>query len=206
MFSGIVQGVGKIIDRIDHENITTFVIALPEMAQENVTIGASVSIGGVCLTVVETDQKTIRVDAIPETLRLTTLGSLSIEDTVNIERSITFGTEIGGHILSGHIIDTACITNIDKQSRDVTYTFSLDPQYMKFIFHKGYIAINGCSLTVIDPKADGTFKVSLIPETLEKTTFGALKLFDRVNIEIDAQTQALVETVERLLPQIINPQ
>lgn len=200
MFSGIVQGVGKIVHKESRDGLVSFTVELPAVAQGNITIGASISLSGVCLTVTKTDQQTVVVDVIQETLTLTTLGSYEKGDHINIERSIGFGSEIGGHILSGHVITTATITSIEQEHEgDVRFVFSLDPAYMKYIMHKGYIAINGCSLTVIDPKPEGTFVVSLIPETQLKTTFGTARVKDSVNIEIDAQTQTIVDTIERYM-------
>ena len=132
-----------------------------------------------------------------ETLKLTTLGSLEPGHTVNFERAARIGDEIGGHLLSGHIHATASVVAILRPEDDVTLWFEVPNQWAGYIFPKGYIAINGASLT-IGEVAGNRFNVHLIPETLRATTFGAIKEGMSVNIEIDSQTQTIVDTLARL--------
>ncbi|MEK7532799.1 MAG: riboflavin synthase, partial [Patescibacteria group bacterium] len=121
-------------------------------------------------------------------------------DRVNIERSASLGDEIGGHLLSGHIMGTAEITDIDHSDNNHRVTFRAPREWMKYIFSKGFIALDGCSLTIVEvDKTASTFTVWLIPETLRVTTFGFKKVGDKVNVEIDSRTQTIVDTVQALM-------
>jgi riboflavin synthase len=139
-------------------------------------------------------------DMVPETLTRTSFRALKAEDMINAERSLKFGDEVGGHILSGHVDAVATISRLEKLEHSRVVTFHIPAEWSKYIFEKGYVAVNGASLTIthVDRKAS-TFTISLIPETLAKTTFGAAKEGDLANIEIDRTTQAIVDTVERVL-------
>lgn len=141
----------------------------------------------------------ISFDLMKETLRITNLGDIQVGDEVNVERAAKFSDEIGGHLMSGHIMTTAEIVKIltSENNRQIWFKVQ-DPTLMKYILYKGFIGIDGISLTVGEVTAT-RFCVHLIPETLQRTTLGAKKLGDRVNIEIDPQTQAVVDTVERVL-------
>ncbi|KLN97272.1 riboflavin synthase [Moellerella wisconsensis] len=201
MFTGIVQGKAPIIDIIEKPNFRTHVIKLPPELLPGLETGASVAHNGCCLTVSKIDGDNISFDLIKETLRLTNLGQLKIGSLVNIERAAKYGDEIGGHVVSGHIVTTAEIVKIFTSENNHQIWFSVhDKTVMKYILHKGFIAIDGISLTVGEV-VNNRFCVHLIPETLERTTLGAKRLGDTVNIEIDPQTQAIVETVERVLAQ-----
>ncbi len=161
--------------------------------------GASVAHNGCCLTVTEIKGNQVSFDLMKETLRITNLGELQPGDWVNVERAAKFSDEIGGHLMSGHIMTTAEIAKIltSENNRQIWFKVQ-DKQLMKYILYKGFIGIDGISLTVgeVTPTR---FCVHLIPETLERTTLGKKKLGERVNIEIDPQTQAVVDTVERVL-------
>lgn len=147
------------------------------------------------------DGDNISFDLIKETLRLTNLDQLEVGSLVNIERAAKYGDEIGGHVVSGHIVTTAEIVKIFTSENNHQIWFSVhDKTVMKYILHKGFISIDGISLTVGEV-VNNRFCVHLIPETLERTTLGAKRLGDTVNIEIDPQTQAIVDTVERVLAQ-----
>ena len=162
--------------------------------------GASVAVDGACLTVTKIDKTRVSFDLMGETLAKTTLGQLKENDRVNSERSASLGDEIGGHLLSGHITGTAEIVAIDHPENNHVVTFGVPPEWMKYIFPKGFIALDGASLTIVDvDKAAGTFTVWLIPETLRMTTFGFKKTGDRVNVEIDSRTQTIVDTVQALM-------
>jgi riboflavin synthase len=135
-----------------------------------------------------------------ETLRKTTIGTLKEDDNVNIERSARMGDEIGGHVMSGHVSTMAEIVHVEETENNKAITFKVDPEWMRFIFSKGFISLDGASLTVVDAdKTNGTFQVWFIPETLRLTRFGEKGIGDFVNVEIDPQTQVIVETVESIL-------
>ena len=199
MFTGIVQGIAPIHSVIEKTNFKTHVIKMPQELLTDLEIGASVAHNGVCLTVTKIDKDLVSFDLMTETLRVTNLGSLREGDYVNIERAMRMGTEIGGHILSGHIYCTAKVAQIIPSENNLQIRFEL-PQtdVMKYILHKGFIAVDGISLTVGEVKGR-QFSVNLIPETLQRTLIGQRRVGDLVNIEIDPQTQAIVDTVERYL-------
>ena len=199
MFSGIVQGVAPIHSITEKADFRTQVVKLPPEMRKGLAIGASVANNGVCLTVTEINDNLVSFDLMQETLRITNLGALKVGDWVNIERAMQMGTEIGGHILSGHVYCTATISNIIASENNRQIWFELpNTEVMKYILTKGFVAVDGISLTVGEVRGN-QFCVNLIPETLQRTLMGQRKLGDRVNIEIDSQTQAIVDTVERYL-------
>jgi len=197
MFTGIVQGIATVEEVTAATGLSTFAIRLPVNRVEGVNIGASVAINGTCLTVTRQAGTTLFFDAMQETLSLTTLGSLKPGDTINFERAARIGDEIGGHLLSGHIHTTASVVEILRPENNVTIWFDVPDQWARYIFPKGYIAINGASLT-IGEVVGNRFNIHLIPETLRATTFGAINEGAQVNIEIDSQTQTIVDTLARL--------
>lgn len=199
MFTGIVQGVAKIIAIDEKPNFRTHVVELPPSLLPGLETGASVAHNGCCLTVTHIDGNQVSFDLMKETLRITNLGELAVGDLVNIERAARFSDEIGGHLMSGHIMTTADVSKIltSENNRQIWFK-PQDATLMKYILHKGFIGIDGISLTVGEVTAS-RFCVYLIPETLQRTTLGNKKLGQRVNIEIDPQTQAVVDTVERVL-------
>ena len=198
MFTGIVQAQGVVTEIQAKEKFSIHIIRLPEEVLGGLSLGASVAHNGCCLTVTRIEQDLIHFDLMQETLRLTNLGQLKVGDTVNIERAAKFGDEIGGHAMSGHIMCMAEITDIIQSPNNQTVWFRLPESVLKFVLTKGYIGIDGISLTVGEVK-DDTFCVHLIPETLNRTNMGTRQVGEWVNIEIDPQTQAIVETVERVL-------
>lgn len=201
MFTGIVQGTAEIIAIEEKELFRTHTVRLPQELLPGLALGASVAHNGCCLTVTAIDGDCVSFDLIKETLRITNLGELKVGDRVNIERAAKFSDEIGGHLMSGHIMTTAEICKIVQSANNREIWFKLqDVAQIKYILHKGFVGIDGISLTVGDV-TKSKFCVHLIPETLERTTLGAKKLGHKVNIEIDPHTQAIVETVERVLAQ-----
>lgn len=198
MFTGIVQGRGTIAS-IEKENaVWTFSITLPDA--QGLQRGASVAINGVCLTATDIQGHLVAFDVIEETLKRTNLSSLSTGDEVNVERSLKMGDELGGHLLSGHIMGVGKITARTDVGEGVNMAIAAPPAMMKYIHEKGYIGLNGASLT-IGQVVDRQFKIHLIPETLRLTTFGSVQEGDTINIEIDAMTQTIVATVERIMKQ-----
>lgn len=201
MFTGIVQGTAKIVSIEEKDLFRTHIAELPEELLPGLALGASVAHNGCCLTVTAIEGNRVSFDLIKETLRVTNLGDLQEGDVVNIERAAKFSDEIGGHLMSGHIMTTAEICKIIQSENNRELWFKIqDPAQMKYILHKGFVGIDGISLTVGEV-TKSKFCVYLIPETLERTTLGAKKLGHRVNIEIDPHTQAIVDTVERVLAQ-----
>lgn len=195
MFAGIVGGKGKVAKAEWSDNRLNYVLAFPQDLLEGLKIGASVSVDGVCQTVTSIQGHLVWFDAIMETLQKTTLNALKEGDFVNLERALKLGDEIGGHLLSGHIYGTASLISIKEN----TYTFQCPQGWTKYLFEKGFIAIDGVSLTLgaVDRK-EGLFSVHLIPETLRTTSLGAKKPNSLLNLEFDSLTQVAVETIERL--------
>ncbi len=201
MFTGIVQGTATLVAISEKPNFRTHVIEMPEAMLPGLETGASVAHNGCCLTVTEIAGTRVSFDLMKETLRITNLGELAVGDVINVERAAKFNDEIGGHLMSGHIMTTAEVVKIltSENNRQIWFKIQ-DKSLMKYILHKGYIGIDGISLTVGEVTAS-RFCVHLIPETLQRTTLGSKKLGGRINIEIDPQTQAIVDTVERVLAQ-----
>ena len=199
MFTGIVQGMGRVVGIETAGGICRLTVDLGPHA-EGLEAGASVANNGACLTVSDIDGPRVRFDVIAETMDLTNLGSLSAGDPVNIERSLRFGDELGGHVLSGHVSGTATVCEIAAEGDNRTMWFDVDEPLMPYLLWKGWVAIDGASLTIsgVDREVH-RIAVSLIPETLERTTLGLVGVGDPVNIEIDAHTQAIVHTVKDLL-------
>lgn len=198
MFTGIVQGTAELVALEDRGDFRTHTIRLPEALLPGLACGASVAHNGCCLTVTGIDGDRVSFDLMQETLRLTNLGELQIGDRVNVERAARFGDEIGGHAMSGHIIGTTTVVEVIPGENNHQIWLAIHPAWAKYVFTKGYIGIDGISLT-IGEVAGGRFALNLIPETLSRTHIGTRKNGDRINIEIDPQTQAIVDTVERVM-------
>ena len=200
MFTGIVQGLVVVVGVEEDENLSRIELKMDDLAS-NIELGASVAVNGTCLTVTQvSDNGAVCFDIIKETLDTTNLGILQAGAQVNVERSFKVGDEVGGHIVSGHVTATATLSNLRAEGHDRVLTFKLADEWLRFVLHKGYIGVDGASITVssVDREA-GTFSISLIPETIERTTLGQLAIGDKVNVEVDSQTQTIVETIERVM-------
>lgn len=200
MFTGIVQARCKVLAVEKKPGLHTLQIALTPALLEGLQTGASVANNGVCLTVTQVGHDRAFFDVMEETLKLTNLGTLQAGDEVNIERSLQFGKEIGGHILSGHIHTQAKLIEVDHTNSHYDMLLELPAEWMKYVLYKGFIGINGCSLTVGDIQQN-RFCLHLIPETLRLTNLGDYQPGMYFNIEVDSQTQTIVDTVERVLAQ-----
>lgn len=198
LFTGIVQGKGKVVNVDRKPGFSSIRIQFPAGAMVAVQIGASVAINGTCLTVVSADGDVCSFDIIEESLRRTNLGKLSEGSEVNFERSAKMGDEIGGHTVSGHVHCTAQITKFEETENNRRLVFEVPQEWMKYVLEKGFISVDGCSLTVGEV-GPNWFSVYLIPETLRVTVLGDKRLGDTVNIEVEAQTQAIVNTVEKVV-------
>ncbi|RBO85013.1 riboflavin synthase subunit alpha [Marinomonas aquiplantarum] len=202
MFTGIIQGKASVQSVTQDGRNKRLEILFPEGVMLSQQLGASVAINGVCLTVAEIAHDVLTFDVIDTTLALTNIGLLKAGDTVNFERAARMGDEIGGHVMSGHIMTSVTVSRIEKIDESVHIRFVTDRQHevdaRRYLFDKGYVGLNGASLTISDI-GDDWLEVSLIPETLRLTTFSTLSVGDKVNLEIDAHTQATVDTVERVL-------
>ncbi|MCV6610034.1 MAG: riboflavin synthase subunit alpha [Amphritea sp.] len=200
MFTGIVQGTATVITTQLKDQFMQLTLALPEHCCDNLQTGASIAVNGTCLTITGFTGNHVRFDLIMETLRVTNLGELKPGDSVNFERAARIGDEIGGHLLSGHVHTQATICQIEAPEDNRIIWFEADSDLMKYILPKGFVALNGCSLTIGEVE-DNRFNVYLIPETLSVTIFGQSEVGDRINLEVDSHTQAVVDTVERYMSQ-----
>lgn len=202
MFTGIVQGLATVLRLDRKDQFMSVRLAFPDGCLEHLETGASIAVNGVCLTVTDYGPDWASFDVIDETLERTTLGSLSEQSRVNFERAATFGTEIGGHLLSGHIYDTVAIVGRTDSENNCRLDIDAGSEWLPYILSKGFVAVDGVSLTVgeVDPER-GVFSVHLIPETLSRTSLGFRAVGEHLNLEIDAMTQAVVETVRRVMAQ-----
>lgn len=198
MFTGIVQGQGTLLNVIEKTDFQTHVLAMPEAMLPGLELGASVAHNGCCLTVTAITGDKVSFDLMQETLRVTNLGQLSPGDQVNLERAARFGDDIGGHAMSGHIMAMSELLERSETDTNTTLRFAVPEGLGKYLFIKGYIGIDGISLT-LGEVTNSDFLVHLIPETLARTNLGRVQPGYRANIEIDPQTQAIVDTVERVM-------
>tara|TARA_Y100000590_G_scaffold405831_1_gene494476 strand:- start:428 stop:1027 length:600 start_codon:yes stop_codon:yes gene_type:complete len=183
MFSGIVESVQKIESVSNFSDSKSIQISRP-LSFDDISLGDSISVNGVCLTVSSLIDNSFVVDIINETLNITTLDNLEIGNFVNLERAIKYNNRIGGHLLQGHVDSTALIQNIKKGKESIDMTLNMSKELISFCIYKGSIGINGVSLTISAIDNDG-ITVSLIPHTLENTNLSSLKVGDSVNIETD---------------------
>ena len=194
MFTGIVQGTAQVI-RMSGDSVKRLEVDIPSQHKEGLEIGASIAINGVCLTVVTLDP--VGFDIIPETLSRTNIATLDSGSTINYERALKFGDELGGHMLSGHVM---CTGEVIERNLGESLDLHIDvpSDVMDYIQEKGFIAVDGVSLTI--GKTDETgFWIHLIPETMRSTIIGERTEGDLVNIDIDSMTQMVVNTVRRML-------
>ena len=204
MFTGIIQTQARVVSANQVNGVMQLTIAVEKQYIQQLNLGASIAINGCCLTVVQVELSNhdvvaqVHFDVIDETLKLTNLGLLELGSLVNYERSVTFGTELGGHIVSGHIHCTSQISQIVKLENNCKIQLSLPKEWQKYVLYKGFVAINGASLTVGEVDEQG-FWIHLIPETLAITNIGAAQVGDKFNIEVDQQTYTIVNTVEKYL-------
>lgn len=198
MFTGIVQGTAIVRSITRKDDFMQLTVELPEERCENLQLGASIALNGTCLTVTAFEGRNVSFDLIIETLKVTNLGNLDIGDRVNFERAARFGDEIGGHVLSGHVHTQVQVAEIERTETNCILWFEAENQWLPYLFPKGFVALNGCSLTIGEIQ-ENRFNVYLIPETLSVTTFGTCQKGDNINMEIDAHTQAIVDTVEQYM-------
>ncbi len=194
MFTGIIEEIGEIVAWRQDGDAGRLTVRAP-LAASDAGHGDSISVSGVCLTVVGQGSDWFEADVMAMTLATSTLGALTPGDRVNIERAVRADDRLGGHIVQGHIDGTAAVLEITPGSAWRVVRFTLDPALAPLVARKGSIAVDGVSLTVSDVGADW-FEVSLIPETLAATTLGARLAGDRVNIETDILARHVARLAE----------
>ncbi|SJL83136.1 riboflavin synthase subunit alpha [Vibrio palustris] len=207
MFTGIVQSTAQIASIRDENGIRTFEIEFEAGFCDDLTIGASVAVDGVCLTVTALLTPTlVKFDIMFKSLEITTLSEFESGQYINVERAAKDGAEIGGHPLSGHIDFTAYVRDIQHIDDNYRIRIDVTKEWLKYIFPKGYIALNGASLTVSDVnKQEGWFDVWLIPETRRMTTFESKQAGSAINVEIERGTQVVVDTVRDAIDEKLGP-
>ena len=179
MFTGIVEEVGKVTLAPRGK----LVIAASQVLQ-GIELGGSIAVNGVCLTITDIGANSFSVDIMPETLKRTNLGLLRAGDEVNLERPLALEGELGGHLVQGHIDDTGRVTSIIPDGGAMIIRFEASPQVMRYVVEKGYIAVDGVSLTVV-AKDTTSFQVSVVEYTQEHTTLGKQQAGNLVNLEVD---------------------
>jgi riboflavin synthase len=199
MFTGIVQGTARVERVSDSSGLRSLRLGFPSGFDSGLAIGASVAVDGVCLTVTALHSDAADFDVMRQTLDVTTLGALREGSRVHIERSAAAGAEVGGHLLSGHIDFKARIGSVRTPENNRVLRVVVPAPWMRYLFAKGFVAVHGASLTVAEASRErdgsGWIEIWLIPETLRVTTFGDLREGDEINIEIERQTQVIVDTV-----------
>ena len=206
MYTGIVQGTCPVLSVKPNAGTFSLIVDLGDHSAE-LACGASVAINGTCLTAVDIADGRVGFDIVRETWQQTNLSDLRPGAMVNVERSFRAGDEVGGHVLSGHVAAAVTVASVDVEEGHRVVTVAVPTRWMGYLMPKGFVALNGASLTIQElDRAAETFAVSLIPETLARTTFGAVAPGERLNLEVDAQTQAVVDTVRALLPELLAEQ
>ena len=200
MFTGIVQGIRKITLVSDIEGGRKIRIQLDYLSK-NLVNGASVAVNGVCLTATKISKEWAEFDIIQETLNRSNLSELKSGDSVNIERACSFGDEVGGHHVSGHVDCVGKIKKINNSPNNRDFIIKCDKKWLAYIIHKGWVTVDGVSLTVVD-LGNNWFSVSLIPETLKQTILGFKTECQKVNLEFDSTVKVIVNTIERMMPEI----
>ena len=200
MFSGIVQTVGKIESIKDKNHIKTIRIETHGDYLEDIAIGQSVSVDGVCLSLVKKNNEYCEFEAVEETINRTTLGGYKQGTKVNLEKSLKFGDTVGGHFVSGHIHTRGRIVEVELVGESKNILVEIEEKWIKYLTEKGYISVNGASIT-IGKVSKNTFYVHLIPETLKTTNLDELIYDNYVNLEFDQATIAIVDATERLINQ-----
>lgn len=191
MFTGLVQSKGELIS-LENGKIA---IWYPENAWgDPIQLGESIAVNGACLTVVAMDQDTLSFDLSAETLRLTTFASLTAGTPLNLERALRLGDRLGGHFVQGHVDGMGVVDSVQTQGEFTIIRFTAPKEAARYLVQKGSIAVNGVSLTVVDPNG-ASFSVWLVPHTLQETNLGSLRPGDQIHLEFDA----LAKHVEKLL-------
>ena len=195
MFTGIVETTGRIVRVEPRGGDVRLVVDAGTLGLDDVAIGDSVAVSGVCLTAIAIEGNTFAVDVSNETLSRTSLGALGNGARVNLEKALRLADRLGGHLMAGHVDGLGRVVAIEPDARSQRWTFELPSELARYAAPKGSIAIDGVSLTAVG--VDGaTVEVALIPETLERTTLGALAVGDSVNVEVDLIARHLERLVQ----------
>ena len=187
MFTGIVEEVGSVISASAERLVITASNVVPGMKH-----GGSIAVNGVCLTVTNFDSKSFSVDIMPETLRCTNLGQLHSGDRINLERPLALGGELGGHLVQGHIDETGRLASTAWENGAMLLRIEASPEVLSFVVPKGFIAVDGASLTIATRDA-GSFWVSIVDYTRQHTTLGDSRIGDLLNLEVDIMAKYVAQ-------------
>ena len=184
MFTGIVQAVGRIARLEARGNRIDLELEVPGPFAAGIRIGDSISVDGCCLTVAALRDRRLVFQAVPETLSRTSLGARAVGDGANLERALRADGRLDGHIVQGHVDGVGRVERVERRGEDVRVRIACAPELARLLVQKGSVAVDGVSLTVVDPDPGG-FSVALIPHTLQETTLGRRAAGERVNLELD---------------------
>ena len=194
MFTGIIEELGEVTELVqDKDNLH---ITVKSKVSKELKIDQSLAHNGVCLTVVKLGDNTHTITAIKETIDKSNIGNLRIGSKVNLERAMVLGARLDGHIVQGHVDQTAVCTEVNELEGSWVYTFSYDNSYNNLTIEKGSITVNGVSLTVVNSRP-GSFSVAIIPYTYEHTNFHQIKVNDKINLEFDVIGKYVARLLEK---------
>ena len=193
MFTGIVEEIGRVA-ALERREGATRIVTEGQVVHAGAQLGDSIAVNGVCLTVIAIDGQRLAFEAVPETLRRTNLGALEVGSPVDLERPVSGGRPMGGHYVQGHVDGTARVRATQEDGEALTVTFDVAPELARFIVEKGYVAIDGASLTVVGTDRQG-FSVTLVPHTRANVVFGAPEVGYVANLEVDV----MAKYVERIV-------
>ena len=191
MFTGIVEELGEVVQATPARMVIRAKVAL-----EGTRVGDSIAVNGACLTVVQLRDNTFAVDIAPETLRRTNLGDATPGARVNLERAMALGERMGGHMVQGHVEATGRVLSAEPEGQAVLMEFQAPPEIMRYVVPKGFIAVDGISLTVVQ-RRPSSFTVSVIPYTLANTVLASRGVGDLVNLETDIVARYVEQFVQR---------
>lgn len=183
MFSGIVESIGQVTNIIKSDAFWTLVIKTTDIL-DDCKIGNSIAVNGICLTVTQFTKDTFTINAVPETLAKTNLGDLTINSIVNLERALKYNERIGGHLIQGHVDTTCEFIGFETINNGIIANFNLPENYERFLIDKGYIALDGMSLTIAR-LTDNYFSIAFIPHTIEMTIVKDYQPKQKINVEVD---------------------
>lgn len=183
MFTGIIEELGAVKNMVNRSSLTRLEIKADKVL-EDTKIGDSIAVNGCCLTVIKKDADFLSFEVMPQTLKSTNLGFLRISHKINLERALKIGDRLSGHFVTGHIDAVGIIRKKTHITNNLCFEIAVSPQFMKYVFPRGSVAVDGISLTVVDKKS-AAFTVYIIPHTLKNTTLGIKGPSDKVNLEFD---------------------
>jgi len=196
MFTGIVEELGVVLALTELADDALRITIRGPLVVSDSSLGDSISVNGVCLTATEITSDSFSADVMRETLRMSTIGTITVGDSVNLERPVTLATRLGGHMVQGHVDGVGTITAREHSENWDVVTIDAPTALLKYVVHKGSITVDGVSLTVSAITED-SFSVSLIPATLAKTTLGKREVGDQVNLEVDVFAKYVEKLVQR---------